>query len=112
MDDSINVCTFPSSSFSLFLDTNLSHKSSSSFSGAFDVIASVASDFLMFTLENERKNKLKEVLEGKLKARVAQLLFPLLEELIVTGVPPSAIQHQVLHDIKYYNMLKSRRNDS
>ena len=58
------------------------------------------------------KSKLKEVLEGKAKSRVEQLLCPLMEELIVTGVPPSAIQHQVLHDIKYYNMLKLRRNDS
>ena len=66
----------------------------------------------MFPLDDERKKKLKEVLEGKEKARIAQLSCPLLEELIVTGVPPSAIQHQVLHDIEYYNMLKSRRNYS
>ena len=66
----------------------------------------------MFPLEDESKKKLKEFMEGKVKAIVAQLPCPLLEELIVTGVPPSAIQHQVLHDIKYYNMLKSIRNDS
>ena len=112
MDDSIDVCAFSSSSFFLFLDTNLSPKSSSSFSGAFDVISSVASDFLMSPIDDERKNKLKEVLEGKTKARAAQLSCPLLEELIVTGVPPSEIQHQVLQDIKYYNMLKLRRNNS
>ena len=75
-------------------------------------IANVASDLLVFLLDDERKNKLKEVLEGNAKAGVAQQPCPLLKELIVTGVPPSAIQHQVLHDIKYYNMLKSRRNDS
>ena len=51
-------------------------------------------------------------MEGKGKARLTQLSCPLLEELIVMGVPPSAIHHQVLHDIKYYNMMKSRRNDS
>ena len=46
----------------------------------------------MFPLEEKRKKKLKEVLEGKAKARVVQLSCPLLEELIVTGVPPSVIQ--------------------
>ena len=57
IDGSIDVCAFTSSFFSLFLDTNLSPKSSSSFTGNFDVIASVASDLLMFPLDDERKEE-------------------------------------------------------
>ena len=63
------VCAFPSSYLSLFLDTNMSPKSSSLFSGAFDVIASVASDLLMFPLDDESKKETQRISVSKGKSK-------------------------------------------
>ena len=76
IDGSIDVFAFLSSSFSLFLDTNLSPKSSSSFSGAFDVIASVASDLLVFPLDDERKKETQRSTGRKGESKISATVVP------------------------------------
>ena len=112
IDGSIDGCAFPSRSFPLSSDTNLSPKSSSSFSGAFDVIASVASDLLMFHLDDERRKETQWSSGRKGESKSSASAVTSSGRTNSNGSPPSAIQHQVLHDIKYYNMLKSRRKES
>ena len=76
IDGSIDVCAFLSSSFSLFSDTNLSPKFSSSFSGAFYVIASVALDLLMFPLDDESKKETKRSSGRKGESKSSATVVP------------------------------------
>ena len=111
MDDSINVCAFPSISFSLFSDTNLSPKSSSSFSGAFDVIASVASDLLMFPLDDERKKETQRSSGRKGESKSSATVVPSSGGTNSNGSPPisNTTSSPPRHKILQYAEVKEER---
>ena len=104
-------CEFTSSSFSLFLDTNLSHKSYSSFSGAFDVIENVASDLLMFPLDNERKKETKRSPGKKGKRNNSATVVPSSEKTNSNGSPPisNKTSSPPRHKILQYAEVKEER---
>ena len=109
IDGSIDVCLFTSSSFSLFSDNP---KSSSSFTGDFDVIASVASDFLMFPLDDGRKKETQRSSGKKGESNSSATAVPSSGETNSNGSPPISNTTSSPPRHKYYNMLKSRRKES
>ena len=100
------MCIYVDISFFLFSDTILSPKSSSSFSGALDAIASVASDLLMFPLDDERKKETQRSYGRKSESKSSATVVPSSGVTNSNGSPPisnttsSPPQHKILQYAK------------